>query len=418
MNNHPDKRSFSIGQLRTFESFKYRTYRIYYASMAGNWIAQSMQMITRSLLVFRLTDSAVSIGIMALANALPAILTSLWGGAVADRISKKYILLVCRLSLALIALATALALTFGIVSTEHPGSWWLIVLAAGLEGIVNNFMMPANMSIVPEIVEEKQVMNAISLSSIGQNLFRLISPILAGWLIDSCGFSIVYFVMTALYLAGSCVTVFLPDTGSNPRRTGSTFSNMIDSLRYLKTHTVILVIIGFALLHTLAGQPYAQLLPVITETVLKISATRLGILTAVSGVGAVIGALILASLPAKRRGALLMLSGVIMGVPLMVFSASHWWYLSLALMPFIGLGPTMHGAMTSILIQTYVERDFRGRMQSLFTMSSGLSSLGTFVAGLLTTFIGVQWSLAGLAFILAAGSVLFMFLFPGLRKLD
>jgi len=404
--------------LHTFKSFQYGAYRVYYAAMAGNWTAQSMQTIVRSLLIFRLTDSAMAIGITALANALPAILVSLLGGTIADRVSKKYILAASRLSQALIALAVAIALLYGVIGTENRNSWWLIVIAATLQGTANSFMSPANISIIPEIVGESNVLNAISLSSIGSNVFRLVSPVIAGWIIDSYNFALVYLVMAVMYFLAAVVTMFLPKTISAVSKKGSTFSNMKESLRYAKGEPIIIAIVGFALLHTLAGQPYNQMLPVVTETILKISATKLGVLTAVSGAGALVGGFILASLPNKKRGFLLIMSGILMGVPLIVFSFSKWWFLSIAMMPLIGMGPSLHAAMTSTLIQTYTQQDYRGRMQSLFTMSSGLSNLGVFFAGVLTSLIGVQWSLAGLASVLVVGSLLYFILIPKLRQLE
>jgi len=412
------KGKLSLSKLKTFDSFKYPAYNIYFVAVGGNWAGQSMQNMTRSLLIFRLTESAAIIGIMALAQSLPAFFVSLWGGAVADRIPKKYILIVCRFATALVAVLTALALWFGIISADRPGSWWLLILVAALEGTLNSFMNPANISIIPEIVGEEHVMNAISLSSVGQNIFRLVSPVVAGVLIDQYSFSHVYVAIALVYIISAVLSFFLPLTRSDVVKKGSTWSNMIDALRYLKRDTVVMVIVVFALVHTVAGMPYSQLLPVFTETILKISATQLGVLQAISGVGSMLGAFVLASLPAKRRGLLLLVSGVIMGLPLVVFSFSANWYLSLIMMPLIGFGPTLHMAMTSTLIQTYVEKDFRGRMQALFSMSGGISSLGTFVAALLASTIGVQWSIGGLAIFLVIASIAFIGMVPGLRKMD
>ena len=189
-NKNPSKR-----KLRTFQSFQYPAYRIYYFSMVGNWAALSMQMIVRALLAYRLTESAALIGLLALAQSIPIITVSIFGGAIADRIQKKYILFIGRSGSAISSLGIAIALSLGYLSPENPGSAGLLIASAVLDGLVIGISQPALMSIIPEIVGIDAVMNAISLSNMGQTIFRLISPTLAGFLIDSYNFSIVYYFM-------------------------------------------------------------------------------------------------------------------------------------------------------------------------------------------------------------------------------
>jgi hypothetical protein len=144
----------------------------------------------------------------------------------------------------------------------------------------------------------------------------------------------------------------------------------------------------------------------------------MGLLSSISSVGALIGTLIMASLPNRKRGLILILSGLIMGVPVIIFSFSHWWYLSLAMMPFLGLAPTMHWSMTSTLIQQYAAPEYRARMQSFFAMAQGLSGFASFVAGVLANAIGVQWAVGGMAFVLVAITVGFWVFSPRLRNLE
>ena len=408
----------SLRQLQPFESFKNPVFRVYYGSMVGNWFAMSMQIVVRSLLIYRLTGSATIIGVMSLASAIPTLLVSLLGGAVADRVQKKYILFAGRAASAVLTLGIALALTLGYLSPERSGSWWLLIFAAVLEGIVNGFLMPTNMAIIPEIVSRERVMNAISLSTVGQNVFRLVGPALGGFLIDAYGFAVVYYLMTGMHIVATVFASLLPRTSARTTRGGNPLADMLEGLRYIGRETTILLLVVFSVCHIISGQPFQQLLPVFTEDILKVSASKLGLLTSVSGVGAMLGSLVLASLPNRKRGALLLLSGVIMGLPIIVFSFSHWWYLSLVMMPFIGLGPTMHMTLTATLVQSYAEPDYRARMQSFVTMASGLASLGTFLAGVLAEAIGVQWSIGGMAIFLTLISIIFLTFVPRLRKLD
>ena len=182
----------------------------------------------------------------------------------------------------------------------------------------------------------------------------------------------------------------------------------MDGILYLRTNPTILLLVIFAVCHIVSGLPFMQLLPVFTERVLRVTASKLGLLTSAAGVGALIGSLVIASLPRKNRGILVLASGMIMGVPILIFVSSHSWLLCLLLMPFIGLGPAMHASLTSTLVQTYVEPDYRSRMQGLVTMAGGLASFGTLLGGLLTDVIGVRLAVASEALFLTLVTAMLM----------
>ena len=199
----------ALHNLRTFKSFRIPVYRTYYGAMAGQWAVQSMLMMTNALLVYRLTGSGTIIGVVTLAQGLPQTLIALFGGIVADRTQKKHILLFSQIFLAFIGLAFAVAFSMGYVSSER---WWLLLVLAAFEGSLLGFLQPASFSIIPEIVGGEQVMNAISLSSMGHTVFRLIGPSVAGFLIDAKGFPIIYYMMSGLYILGSVFAHLLPNT--------------------------------------------------------------------------------------------------------------------------------------------------------------------------------------------------------------
>ncbi|MFC1954718.1 MFS transporter [Chloroflexota bacterium] len=413
------KRKFSLRELKTFESFKTPIFRIYYGSMVGQWASMSMQMMARSLLVYRITGSGTVLGVMALAQAIPQLLIGLLGGAVADRIQKKYIIIISQAFTGVISLSVALAISAGYLGEANPGSWWVLLVTAVGQGIVMGFMMPARMAIIPEIVGEERVMNAISLTMMAQTIFRLVGPALAGFLIDAYSFAIIYFLITGMFAIATVFALFLPLTGTTAsRKKESTLKDILEGFRYIRRETLFALIVVFGMCHMISGMPYSQLLPIFTEDILKVGASGMGLLMTVSGIGALVSSLILASMPNKKRGILLLFSGIVMSVPLIVFSFSRWWYLSLLMMPLIGMGPTMHGALTGTLIQYYSDPDYRGRMQSFVTMGSGLASLGTFIAGVLSDSIGVQWSVGAMAMFLTAVTILYFIFARQITKLD
>lgn len=395
----------SPGRLKTFESLRNPVYRIYYAAMAGHWFGFYLLLMARSLLIYRLTGSGAIIGVMSLALALPALLVQLFGGALADRIQKKYLMIIGATSEAVITLIVASALQTGYLSVEHAGSWWLLIVAAGFQGITAGFTQPALISIIPEIVSKEQVMNGISLNTMLSTAFRLIGPAVCGFLIDAYGFALVYYCIACLYTTSAVLAFFIPRTSKPVLRKGNVLSDVAEGFRYIRGDTAILLIVIFGLLHFTSGQPYSALMPMFTEDILKVGATGLGILSSVSSVGALVASFVVASLPNRKRGVMLLLSGVIMGLSILGFCWSRSWYLSLGIVPFVGVGMLLYTTMSATVVQSYVPPDYRGRMQAFVGVGTSLSSVGTFLAGVLADVIGAQWSVASMAILITLVSL-------------
>jgi MFS transporter, DHA1 family, staphyloferrin A biosynthesis exporter len=144
----------------------------------------------------------------------------------------------------------------------------------------------------------------------------------------------------------------------------------------------------------------------------------MGILMSVSGAGAMVGSIVLASLPNKKRGLLYILSSLVVGVALVGFSFSRSWTFSLILMIFVGLGQTGRMTLSSTLLQYYVKNEYIGRVMSLFVMQFGLTSFSAFAAGLMTGAMGIQWAVGSLAIVLVLLVILTLVFLPRLRKLD
>ncbi len=377
-----------------------------------------MQMVARSLLIYRITGSGAILGGMALAHSIPLLLLCLPGGAFADRVQKKYILLFGQVGSAVVSLGVALALTLGYLSEDVPGSWWILIVSAVVQGAIMGIIMPSRQAIIPEIVSEEQLMNAISLNNMGMNFFRLVGPALAGFIIDASDFYVVYYIMTGMYLMAAVCVVFLPQTRAMTVQGSSTLMDVLDGIRYIRRETTILLILVFTLFCTIFGLPYMFLMPMFTEDILKVSATGMGLLISVSGFGAILASLVLASLPNRKRGGMLLLSGLIFGLALVGFAFSPYWYLSLTLIIFVGMGQTGQMALGNALVQYYVDANYRGRVMSFIMMGIGLASLGAFFGGMLSEALGVQWSIGGLAMALVLISIMMSTFSPRLRKMD
>jgi MFS family permease len=408
----------SFSPSKTFASFSNRVYRLYYGSMVGHWSSMNMQMLARNLLVYRINPSGAILGILALANAVPMIIFTLPGGVLADRFQKKSIIQICQIISIIVSAATAAVLFNGYLSPEHPESWWVLVVSGALQGAVMGFMLPSRTAIVSEIVEPKHLMNAISLNNLGMNVFRVLSPALAGFLVDAVGFAWVYAIMTLMIIMSWAFILFVPASPVRENHGTNSLAEIIDSWRYIRSEKTIFVILIFTVTAIILGAPYAQLLPMFTEDILKVSATDMGLLIAVSGVGAICGSLVMASLMNRRRGIILLTSSLVLGIALVGFSFSSHWYLSLILIAFIGLGSTVQMTLGNSLIQFYTDAIHRGRVMSFLMLGFGLSSLGAFFAGMLAEGIGAPWSVASMAIALVVITLAVLITSKRVRKLD
>ncbi|MFC1946682.1 MFS transporter [Chloroflexota bacterium] len=409
---------FSFRNLRTFSSFKNRVFVIYFGGLLGQMVGMNMQMMARSYLIFMLTDSALILGAMSLFHAVPMVLLSLYGGVIADRVQKKYVMLIGQLASALVSGGVGLALLVGYLNSENPGSWWVLAASSVCQGTIMALMMPSRQAILPEIVEGEQLMNAISLNTMGMNTLRLFAPAIAGLMIANIGYESVYFTVGAMYLVSTVFVWFLPLTSKVTKSTVNALQSMKEGFKYLRSERTILLILVFTLAITILAMPFQQLLPIFTEKVLFVGPDGMGLLMSVSGIGSIISSLVLASLPNKKRGLMMLGGNVILGIALAGFSFSTNYSLSLVLIAFVGLGQMVQMALGSTLIQYYIDQAYLGRVMSIMMMQFGLMSFSTFLAAALSEAIGIQWSIGSLAIGMVFLSFIALAFFKTIRNLE
>jgi predicted MFS family arabinose efflux permease len=241
----------------------------------------------------------------------------------------------------------------------------------------------------------------------------------AGAVIDAYGYEPVYYGMAVIYTISVLFMVFVPYTGKGNTRVGSNiFNDISDVIKYMGKERNVLFVLVIVLCMVFFSMPYQSLLPVFQD-VLHIGATQLGVLQLMSGLGSISGAVVLASLPAnKKRGLLMLIAGLILGISLVFFSFSTVWVISLVLMVGVGLGQAGRMTLPVALLQTYTKPEYRARVMSFYWVEFGLSSFGSFFAAILVVAIGVQWSVGGMAILLVILSVGALLFIPRLRKLD
>jgi MFS family permease len=241
---------------------------------------------------------------------------------------------------------------------------------------------------------------------------------LAGFLIEAIGFEAIYYVTSGLYLASVLFISFLPLTSTITIRGEGALDDIRQGLNYVWQETTILLVLTFSLILVVLSMPYMLLMPVFTETVLNVGAKELGILMSVSGGGAMVGSLVLASLPNKRRGMMLLASGILLGSALLAFSLTSTMNMTLVTVVFVGLGESGQMTLGMTLVQYYVDDEYRGRVMSLLLMQFGLTSFGAFLAGVLAEEVGIQLALGGFAVVLFVLSVMALAFVSRIRKLD
>ncbi len=407
-----------LRNIRTFSSLKNPAFRLYYIGMVGQWSSMNMQIVARSLLIYRISGSGAVLGLASLANAIPTIICSLYGGALADRIQKRDILLFSMIGSMLVSLAVALALTMGYLSEDVPGSWWILIVTAAIQGTIMGLMMPSRQAIISEVVDREQVMNAVSLNTMGMNTFRILAPAATGFLIEAYDFSSIYYISAAMYGLASVCMFLMPKTTQKFSEGANALADIVDGIKYIRREKTMLLVLVATLFVMICGIPFLQLMPMITEDILKVGASGMGILLSVSGIGAITGSIILATAPSRKRGTIMLISGVVMGLALAGFAFSKWWLVSIFVVIFIGLGQTGHRTTGNALAQNYTPPEYRGRVMSFMMMGLGFSSLGTFFAGILAEAIGIQWSIGGLALLLVGASAALLVFTPRLRRME
>lgn len=405
--------------LRTFDSLSHPSFRWFFMSMLGWFASMQMQMLVRGVIVYELTGSYAALGLVSLANAIPGLFLSLPGGVLADRMNKKRIVQSGQLSNTVVAVALAALMLSDLLV------FWHLLACAVIQGSINALIMPARQSLIAEVVPEAQLMNAVSLNTAAMNVMRLVAPTFGGFLLAATGPGWVYLTMGGLYFSGalflSPVRLTAPGAGAASGHHGHKaggLSDMIEGCRYMWRDKTVLIILMMSLMIVLFSMPYQQMLPGFAKDVLGAGAGRLGLLMSVTGIGSLAGSLVIASLPPRRRGSILLWSSLVLGVSLLLFSASSWYWVTIVIMLGVGVGQAGRMSLSSVLLQSYTEPEYRGRVMSVYMLEFSLTAFGTFAVGMLASTLGVQLAIGATAVglvVLSIGALIFS---PRMRKLD
>lgn len=363
---------FNSSVFSTFTSLRERDYAWYFAGNTAFFMAMQMQFLLRGFLAFEITGSAVALGYIAISIALPMLFVAPFGGVVADRVNKRTLLVVTQTA----ASVAALAITI-LVLTDLVRFWHLIVMSL-FTGCVFSFNMPARQALVPNLVPQHKLMNAISLQMGSMNLTRIIAPALAGLLIGPLGIGWVYMITVALFVVATISELQLPREGMVSEEQKKSFKEDFGGgFRHIMSDRTVLLLLLAGVILPMFAFPVQQMLPVFAKDVFDEGTTGLGFLAAATGVGGLIGAIIAAnfdSRPAKGRH--MLIGGLAMGVLMFAFAVSPTFELALIFLALSGVGQMVFMATNNTVIQANLPPEVRGRVMAVMMMSFGLMPLG------------------------------------------
>jgi MFS family permease len=402
------------GLARIVRTLRYRNYRLFFIGQGISFVGTWMQRAALSWLVYRMTRSPFLLGLVDFSGQIPTLFFTPLAGVLADRWDRRRVLLVTQS----FAMIQALLLTAVVVWGE--ARVWPILLLGLLLGVINAFDIPTRQAFVGEMVENREeIGNAIALNSSIVNGARLIGPSLAGLLIAAAGEWFCFLLNGVSYLAaiGALLAMSLP--ARRPPEAGARLlKELKQGTRYAFGFAPIRSVLLQVALVALAGMPYMVLLPVFAKEVLRGEASTLGALMGATGLGALGGALYLAS----RRsvlglGRVIVFSGGLFSLGLIGFALSRFLWLSLPLLFLTGFGMMVQFAACNTILQTISEEDKRGRVMSFYTLAFiGTAPFGSLLAGALADRIGAPATLILGAGLCLLGTLVFAVQIPVLRE--
>jgi len=408
------KTAFIDNLKTTIRAFRSRNYRLFFTgyliSMIGTWLQQ----VAMGWLVYKLTGSAVLLGVVGFSGQIPVLFVAPLAGVLSDRWNKKYIILTTQT----ISMIQAFALA-ALVLTGHIQVWHIIALSVFL-GIANGFEMTARQSFVIEMVEKKEdLSNAIALNSAMFNGARFIGPSIGGILIALVGEGWCFLLNGISFIAAIAALLLIKAGKLRPEAVKTRLvDGFKEGVKYVFGFPPIRAIMLFLALVSLTAMQYSVLMPVFARDILKGGPQVLGFLMTAVGAGALTGALYLASRKSVLGlGRLIPAAALVFGASLILFSFSRSILLSILLLYVAGVGMMVQIASCNTILQTIADDDKRGRVMSFYSLSfMGMAPFGSLIMGWLAGKVNAQapFILGGVCCI--AGAYFFWRFLPELRK--
>ncbi len=407
---------------RTFEALSDRNFRWFFLGLFGGFASMNMQMFVRGWLVFEITGSYEKLGFMTAAGGVVGLFAAPLGGVVADRLKqKKTIIQYAQSFNALLALAIGYLIAIGELRFEH------LLAVSILQGVSMNVMMPARQALTTDIIGLEKLTNAVALNTSSMNVSRLLLPGLAGGMVAALGggdgniepAQWVYYVMVGLYVfaVGSLMRVSVADRVPSKGPQSSMLEELRSRFSYVVKTPVIFMLLGFNFVMVFFSMSYFTLLPGFTKDVLQVGPEKLGLLMSISGIGSLVGSLMIASMSNRRRAKVILFGTMVSAIGLILFSITTYYWLSVLLLTIVGFGSSARMSLSNVLIQTYVDDNFRGRVMSIYMLEMSVLSILMYPVSVIADVVGPQW-VVGVTAAMLVVLLLFLYSFRPYRDID
>ena len=397
------------------ETLSYKDFRWLWIGSFVSFMAMNMQMITRSWLVLRVTDdSPLALTLVTLTFALPMTVVAPLAGALADRFSRKKLIIFSQIGSGIFTLFLGTLDFIGVVN------FWHIMIIGVFNGSLMAINMPSRQAIISDIVPDSKLMNAISLNFSSMNLTRVAGPALAGFLILLMDTSGVFFVIAVIY-AFAAITIGMVNYA--PEREIKTGKNVggdvLDGLRYVFATPSLRSLFIMSFIPVIFGFSFMALVPAWAREALAIESDGLGILLMLMGIGATIGTLLLASIGnIPKRGMVMLGASLAWGISLAIFAQLTSFTIAIPFLIFIGLTSSMYMSLNMTMVQIKANPEMRGRTMSISMMTFGMMPLSAVPFGTLAEKIGTPDSLTISGILLAVFTIGFAITNRNFREMD
>lgn len=370
-------------------AMRYPEFRKYWLATLASVIGFQMVMFSQLWLVRQLEEDPLWLGFVGLANGIPSIVLTLFGGVVADRIDQKRLIMLTQ------TLMGSLVLLLAVLTFLRVVEVWHVIAIAFFSGAVNAFDAPARQTIFVNLIDRKEMVSAVALNSSIWPGSRMVAPMFAGVIIAAFSTATSLFIGAAGYLAMAVLIARLkaPPVTRSPRH--GALHDLMQGARYVRDNVLFSSLIGMTFFNSFFGMAYLQLMPIFTIDVLKKSAAAQGALMSASGIGALLGTAVAALLGrVQRRGLLIVLGSACVGMLIVGFGLSHWYALSLTFLFLAGFCQSIYMISIMSTLQMKVPDELRGRVMGIHGMTYNLMPLGGMLAGGVASVLSAPFAVA------------------------
>jgi MFS family permease len=375
------------GISHAWRALRHRNFRLFFSGQSISLIGTWMTRIATSWLVYRLTGSALLLGLVGFMGQIPTFLLAPFAGVCVDRLDRRQVLLWTQ------ALAAVQSLLLAGLTLSKRITIGEILILSAFQGLINAFDMPGRQAFLVQMVEDrKDLGNAIAINSSMVNLARLVGPSLAGLVIAAFGEGYCFAIDGVSYFAVIASLALmqikpLPGRGADA---SSMWTQLKEGWTYVSSFAPVRTILLLFALVSLMGMPFVVLMPIFASQVLHGGPHTLGLLMGASGVGALVSAL---SLAVRKTvlglGRMIPIAAASFGAGLVLFGLSHVMWFSMLMILVVGFGMMQGMAASNTIVQTLVPEDRRGRVMSYYTMAFvGMAPFGSLLAGSLAHWLG------------------------------